>query len=117
MKITFEKSTDKKPNPYRNRTTGKLGYVYVVSGTPEELAAYKKSKGFVDANNPGFYRENASGQPLWFEKESIGLTAELKLNAEGTKFYADTTEDDMFATFCKKGGVEYAKMKMAELKA
>lgn len=110
MKITFKQPTDKKPNPYRNRTTGKLGYIYNVSGTPEELAEYKKIKG-------AFYREDEDTKiPMHFEKEFIGASAPLVKNQDGTKYYANTGEEEIFAALCKKGGLEYAEAEMSKLK-
>ncbi len=110
MKITFKPATEKSPNPYRNRTTGKLGYIYNVSGTPEELAEYKKMKG-------DFYREDAVTKvPMHFEKEFIGVSAPLIKNQDGTKWFANTGEQDIFAELCKKGGLEYAEAEMSKLK-
>lgn len=110
LKISFKPATDKSPNPYRNRKSGKLGYIYNVTGTPEEIAEYKKLKG-------DFYREDAvTKTPLHFENDFIGVEAPLIKNADGTKFFANTGEQDIFATLAKKGGLEYAKAEMAKLK-
>lgn len=110
MKITFKPSTAASPNPYRNRTTGKLGYIFNVSGTPEELAEYKKSKG-------DFYREDKETKtPLHFENSFIGVEAPLIKNQDGTRWFANTGEQDIFAELCKKGGIEYANNEMTKLK-
>src|ERR1700749_3933143 len=109
MKITFQKSTDKSPNPYRSRSTGNLGYRYTVEGTPEELSKYKASKG-------EFYRESEAKEPLFFSNRLLGLSAELKPNQDGTKFYADTTELDMYASLESQWGPTIATQKMAEMK-
>lgn len=110
MKITFKPSTNANPNPYRNRTTGKVGYIYNVSGTAEEIAEYKKLKG-------DFYREDSvTKTPLHFENSFIGVEAPLIKNAKGDKFFANTGEQDIFAELAKKGGMEYAHAEMAKLK-
>lgn len=110
MKITFQKSTLKNPNPYRNRTTGNLGFRYIVSGTSEELTKYKSIQG-------DFYRETETKEPLFFSKRLIGIKAEMNLNQDGTKFYPDTTELDMYANLEEQWGATIANQKMAELKA
>ena len=110
LKVTFKPTTEKSPNPYRNRTSGKLGFIYTVSGSEAEIAEYKTLKG-------DFYREDKDTKvPMHFEKEFIGVEAPLIKNQDGTNFFANTGEQDIFAALCKKGGLEYANNEMAKLK-
>lgn len=97
---------DRKMNPYRKRETNNLVYVYDIKGTPEELTAYQ-------AANPKAIKDIKTGHVLFFSTKFVGKTAEL---VKGEKsWYVDTIADEQFASFCKIGGVEYAKLKMAEL--
>lgn len=70
----------------RVNSKGKLvtEFRYLVNGTPEELAAYKASRG-------EFYAENAEGKPLFFSPNYVGKSAELTQSAKG-QFYADNSE-------------------------
>ncbi len=108
MKITIVPiSADRKMNPYRHRETGNLVYVYDINATPEEIVAYK-------AANPKAITDSKSGKTLFFTTKFVGKEAELQKSEKGV-WFVDTIKDEQFASFCKIGGLEYAKMKMAEL--
>jgi hypothetical protein len=66
-------------------------FVYEVTGTAEELSAYKK----VQKNQPkgDMYRETTDGRkvPLWFTVRSAGAECTLKISQNGGVF-ADNTE-------------------------
>jgi len=51
-------------NYYRSAKTGQPVFVYVVTGTPEELAAYKAAKGT-------YYREDKDGNVLHFATRAL----------------------------------------------
>jgi hypothetical protein len=61
---------------YRSKN-GNVTFVYQVTGTKEELAAFKESQG-------EFYREDTtSGAPLWFTTRCIGQTGTLVITTNG----------------------------------
>lgn len=107
MKITLAPiDGNRKMNPIRKRDGGQLRYIYNVEGTPEQLAAYK-------SDNPKSIIDEHTKQVLYFSPTFVGKTAELVKG--GTGWFVDTIKQEQFASFCKEGGLEYAKMKMAEL--
>lgn len=101
-------SGTRKMNPIRKRDDGSLRYVYNVTGTPEELAAYK-------AANPKAITDTDTNMVLYFSKKFHGKTASLEQGENGW-FIQDNVDDAIFAGFCKEGGVEYANLKMKELR-
>ena len=111
MKITIATG---RTNPYRSSKVNAKGefplvFVYNVSGTPEELAAYKASKA-------EHYREDTTTKvPLYFTQECIGKEAELIKSAKG-QFFPDTSSMDTFASIEKRYGTTIAKEKIAEMK-
>ena len=97
---------NRKMNPIRKRDGGQLRYIYNVNGTPEQLAEYQKA-------NPKAIVDTHTKQILFFSPTFVGKTAEILEGEKG--WFVDTIAHEQFAAFCKEGGVEYAKMKMAEL--
>src|ERR1035437_853760 len=73
-------------------TPGKINdiSVYVVSGTPAELDAYKKAQG-------DKFVEDDKGNPLWFTISVLPLTLTLGIATKSGKVYADTSEQDRIA--------------------
>lgn len=78
-------------------------FVYILSGTPEELAQYKAIKG-------EYYREgdNASkpeefGKPLWFALDYYGEECIAKIS-KNNNVYADTSEMRKMASLAKQYG-------------
>lgn len=111
MKITLDKNTAVNgPNPYTSRETRKTMFRYIISGTPQELEAFKKTKGV-------HYRENAAKEPLLFSQTLYSNDTELRANKEATNYYVDDTEQRIYAQACKEGGAEFAAQKVAEYKA
>ena len=107
LKITLAPiNADRKLNPYRQRETGNLTYVYNIEGTEAELKEYQ-------AANPKSIKDSKTGHVLFFTTRFSGKSAELVQGEKG--WFVDTIKEEQFASFCKVGGVEYAKMKMAEL--
>lgn len=105
MEIIFVKG---RTNPYTSRN-GSPTFVYHVSGTPEELAAYKTSK-------TTFYREDkdAANAPLFFTTSACGNTAKLVKTAKG-EFVADMTKEKIFGSLEAQFGTTIAKEKIAEM--
>lgn len=105
MKITFKKGPS---NPYTSRT-GKTVFVYHVSGTPEELAAYKTSKG-------EYYKEDkdAANAPLFFTTDAIGNNAEMIKTSKG-EFVPDMSKEKIFASLEEQFGTTIAREKFAEM--
>lgn len=88
-------------NQYRKRETGKLVFVYAISGTVEELAAYKASKG-------DFYREDAkTKEPLLFSNRFVGQECPITKTEKG-EFYHNTTEMDQLASLTDQFGIDVA---------
>jgi hypothetical protein len=104
MKIVFAK---RKPNPYTSRN-GNTTYVYEVKGTPEELAAYKKSKG------ENYREDKDSKEPLFFTTNVVGNSAELVENSKG-EFIADMTKEKIFSGLECQYGTTIAREKIAEM--
>lgn len=107
LKITLAPINEgRKLNPYRQRETGNLVYVFNIEGSKEEIEEYKK-------DNPKAITDVKTGQVLFFTTKFTSKSADLIKGEKG--WYVDTITEQQFAEFCKVGGVEYAKMKMAEL--
>jgi hypothetical protein len=69
MKIKLERS-------YRSKN-GNATFVYSVSGSASDLAAYEEAQG-------EFYREDeTTGQPLWFTTRCVGKTGNLIITTKG----------------------------------
>lgn len=72
-------------------------FVYGVSGTDEQLAAYKEAVG---ADN---YRESDEGEPLWFSTRCVGETGSLITTSKGT-FAPDMSAFDKAASLAAQYG-------------
>ena len=71
-------------------------FIYTVSCTPEEKAAIKEAKG-------GFYREDASGNPLFYTSRYVGETPKLILTTNGN-LVADMSEMKKKASLARQFG-------------
>ena len=82
MKITFNRTfrSTGKNNP---ASKGKVRFSYVVSGTKEELASFKKAQG-------DFYLENEKGQPILNLLHDIGDSADMIQTQDG-RFIPNTS--------------------------
>jgi hypothetical protein len=78
-------------------TPGKINdvSVYVVTGTPAELDAYKKAQG-------DRFVEDDKGNPLWFTTSVLPLNLTLGIATKSGKVYADTSEQDRIATLANQ---------------
>ena len=76
-----------KEGQYRKKVTGNIVYRYIVSGTAEELALYKKAAG----EN---YRENDKGQPFFFTTKVLAKNLDLVATRDMSSIFADTSETD-----------------------
>jgi hypothetical protein len=98
---------------YRKRETGKMVFVYQVSGTPEELAAYKTAKG-------EHYREDKDTKAiLMFSNRYTGKSVDL-IKTEKGDYVPDTTEFDQLANLSDQYGIDIALRiagKQAEVEA
>lgn len=68
-----------KAREYRSKredTKGQKRYSYGISGTPEELAQFKKQQG-------QFYVETNEGVPLWNRTEDYGKKPEVAITQDG----------------------------------
>lgn len=99
MKIEFVKG---RKNPYRQRQTGNLVFVYSVEGTPVEIAAYK-------AANPKSVEDTVSKKMLFFTTKYSKQTAELKVSDKGN-YYPEVDELDVLAEATALYGIEVASM-------
>lgn len=75
-----------KYNTVDKNSNGIVMFRYIVSGTEEQLAAYKKAQG-------DYYRENEEGQPMFFTPRFISDNLNLLISSKG-KVFADTAELD-----------------------
>lgn len=94
MKATYERQ-------YRKQGTGKLVFVYILSGTVEQLAAYKTSKGtFNVVDDKGIHR--------FFSTRFLGNSCPM-IKTGKDAWVADTTELDKLANLTAQYGYEIAK--------
>lgn len=105
MTIIFAK--DRKPNPYTSRA-GNTTFVYYVEGTPEELVAYKASKG------ENFREDTTNKKPLFFTTNAFGATATLVKTTKG-EFVPDLTKERTFASLEKQFGTTQAQTMASEM--
>lgn len=100
LKITFV-------HQYRKRETGKLVFVYAVSGTEAALKAYKERKGT-------FYIEDKdSKKPLYFTPRFAGKEAELreaKDKDNKVTFVVDDTVAAQIQSLVEQHGKETAEI-------
>lgn len=88
MKITFLRN-------YRKAETGNMVYVYGVSGTPEQLEAFKEAQG------DNYKVDEETGAVLWFSTRYIGDAGQLSISRNG-KVFADTSEFDKANSLCEQ---------------
>lgn len=86
-------------NEYKT-SEGVLRNAYLVSGTPEELAAYKTAK----TMDGDYYREDDNGAPLYTSSNLLlgKGSIELHIAKKTGRVYADTNEIDRIDSICKK---------------
>lgn len=108
MKITYIRQ-------HRSREKGNMCFVYAVSGTPEQIAKYKASKG-------EYYRETKEeefgfpkGTALFFSNRFVGKHGKLHETAK-KEWVIDTTEADQLISMTAQcgGNVELAKELLAK---
>jgi hypothetical protein len=88
MKVRFQRS-------YKKTGTGRTVFVYTVSGTKEQMAAYKAAQGdnFVAGDD---------GQPLWFTTRFIGNNGSLIITKNSGKVVADMSAFDQVSSLCEQ---------------
>lgn len=96
---------------YRKRGgDGSVNFVYGVTGTPEQLAAYKAHKGEhyreLKADEAGMVK----GTPLFYSKRFIGNEGKI-METSDKRWVLDTTEADKLINMVAQcnGNVELAK--------
>ncbi len=94
MKATYQRQ-------YRKSGTGNLVFVYNVSGTPEQLAAFKAAKG-------AHYKEDENKVPLFFCTRYAGKVVELRETKDKTNWVADTSELDQMKSLVDQYGIDIA---------
>jgi hypothetical protein len=104
MKINYLRS-------YRKKDTGRLVFVYTVSGTTAQLAAYKTAMG-------DKHTVDESGTPLWFTIRFVGKSGSLIMTSEN-KVIADTSAFDQAQSLVEQYqgalGQEIAKQLVGQL--
>lgn len=93
MKIRLERS-------YRSKN-GNATFVYTVSGSKEDLAAYKKAQG-------DFYREDDNNTPLWFTTRCVGPQGLLIITSKGN-IVADMSAFDQAASIASQYGGNFGQ--------
>ena len=95
LTINFQRSYRK-----AGKTPGapsRLTFVYLVSGTAEQLSQYRDVQG-------AFLREDEKGQALFFTTRYAGETATIVLNHAGDDYYVDNTAMDKQASLVEQYG-------------
>lgn len=93
---------------YRSKK-GNPTFVYGITGSAEELEAYKVAQGT-------FYREDdATGQPLWFTTRCVGDSGELIITTNG-KVVPDMSKYDQAASLASQYGGNFGEQ-LAKLTA
>lgn len=107
MKIKYHS----KYNTVDKNGKGIVMFRYTVSGSDEQLEAFKAAQG-------EFFRAGDDGQPLFFTPNYIGETGSLGITAKG-KIYADTAAIDKAVSLINRYpgqlGQEIAKLAAAQL--
>jgi hypothetical protein len=88
MKIKFLRN-------YRKVETGNMVYVYTVSGSQKDLAAFEAAQG------DNHTVDEETGTPLWFSTRFVGDEGALAISKNG-KVFADTSEFDKAASLCEQ---------------
>lgn len=105
------KATKHPTAPMYTSKSGKTMFRYIVSGTPEELAEYKKIKG-------EFYREDeALKQPLFFSTVNVGKEIDLRKTKDEKDFVVNDDEIRAFASMAQRYGLDTAKWMMEQERA
>jgi hypothetical protein len=86
---------------YRSKK-GNPTFVYSVSGTKDELDAFKKSQG-------DFYRVDEDGKPLWFTTRFIGEEGKLMITSNGN-VVPDMSEYDKQASLVAQYGGNFGEI-------
>ena len=82
---------------YRSKSKGLPTFVYTVTGTAEQLAAYKEAQGT-------YYREDEENKaPLWFTTRCIGPQGKILITTNGN-IVADMSEFDQAASLAAQYG-------------
>lgn len=81
---------------YRKKETGKLVFVYKVSGKAAELDAYREQAG-------SYLVEDDNGSPLYFSTRLVGAKCALITTQDG-RMVPDTSEMDMQAALIEQYG-------------
>lgn len=77
-----------KNNQYRKSGNGRPVFTYTVTGSAEELAAYKAAQG-------SNYKETEEGEALFFSTTPLAQGAELVANQAGTNYSVRTNLEDV----------------------
>jgi hypothetical protein len=80
---------------------GNTVFVYGVSGSPEQLEAFKKAQG----EN---HREDENGTPLWFTTRCVGQSGTLIITTNG-KVVPDMSAFDQAASIAKQYGGNFGQ--------
>lgn len=92
MKIKFTRSYKKLDKNNKAVTV----FVYSVSGSEEMKESFKVAMG-------DFYREDESGNPLWFSTRCVGNSGSLMITSNG-KVVADMSQFDQAASLAAQYG-------------
>jgi len=93
MKIKFIRS-------YRSKK-GNVTFVYNVTGSEADIAAYKEAQG-------EFYREDDTKKPLWFTTRFVGDTGALIITTNGN-IVPDMSEYDKAASVASQYGGNFGQ--------
>lgn len=107
--ITQKAGTAISDGSYRKTGTGTMVFRYKVTGSKDELDAYRKAQG-------DFLREDDEKNPLWFSVNNIGKSAKLLISSKG-KVFADTSEIDGIAAMVKQYGGNFGQALASEAAA
>lgn len=93
MKIVLQRS-------YRSKN-GNSTFVYTVTGSADDIAAYKKAQG-------DFYREDDNNVPLWFTTRCVGPRGSLIITSKGN-IVADMSAFDQAASIASQYGGNFGQ--------
>ena len=102
----------KKLRSYRKAGTGNVVFVYTVSGSADQIEAFKKAQG------TNLKLDEKSGAPLWFTTRYAGENCDLTITSKGVVI-ADMSKFDAADSLSKQYGGnlgnEIAKVAAANL--
>ena len=81
---------------YKKRDTGSIVFVYTVTGSKEQLEAFKEIQG-------AYYTEDPINGPLWFTTKCVGQQCPLIITSKGN-LCADTSAFDQAASLAAQYG-------------